>query len=105
MKFERMFDPLYNYSRHRTREEVLEDSEVIGFIKDDFKNNRETFTRVHKVTQELPNCFMKVICAYKHSPNNWGNRSGVYYFNPLDKTFRTKKGRNKTSKIHAWREA
>lgn len=49
----------------------------------------------------LPDRYCKVRCTHKSNPY-LTLPNMVYWFNPLDNTFRTKKGRNKTHKIAKW---
>lgn len=52
------------------------------------------------VNEKLPTTLMKVRCMFHGS---FGTLCpGYYIFNPLDKTFRTPRGRNKTHRVKSW---
>jgi hypothetical protein len=52
------------------------------------------------VTDGLPDKFCRVKCVFKSHPHQKAH--GYYWFNPINKTFRTKKGKDKTSRVLQW---
>ena len=55
-----------------------------------------------QLTTSLPTTPMRVRCSFKKTQVGQSWKRGVYWFDPNDSTFRTKKWKNATKKILAW---